>query len=149
MFRGQSDQSIDAKGRITLPVKFRDILEQKFDNLLIVTKYPDNCLVAYPVEVWEEYERALNKLPTGKRDVRALKRFFIAAATECPVDRQGRILIPPSLKQFAKLEKDIVVAGSIDHFEIWQQELYYENIQPGVDFADSEDTREILDRLGL
>ncbi len=149
MFRGQSDQTIDAKGRIILPARFREILQKKYDNTLIVTKYPDNCLVAYPVEVWEEYEAELNKLPTGKKEVRAFKRFFISAATECTVDKQGRILIPPALKSFGNFEKDIVIAGSIDHFEIWNKELFYENIQPELNFAETDDTRAILDKLGL
>lgn len=151
MFRGQTDQIIDAKGRIILPVRFRDILNKKYDNTLILTKYIDNCLIAYPVEEWEEKEAEIRKLPTGKKEVRAFKRFFISAATECTVDKQGRILIPPSLKSYAQLERDIVLAGSIDHFEIWNREMFYKNItpEPNKDFIESEETQEILDKLGL
>ncbi len=148
-FRGESDQTIDTKGRIILPAKFREVLRQRYESTLIVTKYPDNCLIAYPVEEWEKIEAEIRNLPTGKKEVRSLKRFFISAATDCNVDRQGRILVPPSLKQFAKLEKEIVIAGCVDHFEIWNKDLYYENTQPDQDFSETEETKDIMDKLGI
>ena len=110
MFRGRSDQTIDAKGRIILPVKFREILVGKYDSSLILTNF-DTCLIAYPTEEWVEFEEKIRKLPSGDRKVRTFKRFIISGATECNIDRQGRILIPPSLKTYAQLERDIVVAG--------------------------------------
>ncbi|MFC1592027.1 division/cell wall cluster transcriptional repressor MraZ [Thermodesulfobacteriota bacterium] len=148
MFRGRSDQSIDAKGRIMLPVKFRDLLLKKYDNTLVLTNF-DNCLIAYPTEEWIEVEDKVRKLPSGNKQVRAFKRFFISGATECSVDKQGRVLVPPSLKSYAQLEKDIVIAGQINHFEIWNRERFYENIQHGQDFEETEEISDFINDLEL
>ncbi|MCP4714699.1 MAG: division/cell wall cluster transcriptional repressor MraZ [Deltaproteobacteria bacterium] len=149
MFRGQHNQTIDPKGRIILPVKFREVLVRQYDARLIITKYPDNCLIAYPVVEWEKKEAEILTLPTGKKEVRAWKRFFISSASECPVDKQGRVLIPAPLKEFARLEKEIVIAGSIDHFEIWNKTMFAENTEPDEHFADSDAASDILDKLGF
>jgi MraZ protein len=148
MFRGRSDQTIDAKGRIILPVKFREILVGKYDSSLILTNF-DTCLIAYPTEEWVEFEEKIRKLPSGDRKVRTFKRFIISGATECNIDRQGRILIPPSLKTYAQLERDIVVAGQINHFEIWDRDRFYESIQQGQDFESSQEISEIINELEL
>jgi MraZ protein len=148
MFRGRSDQTIDAKGRIILPVKFREILVGKYDSSLILTNF-DTCLIAYPTEEWVEFEEKIRKLPSGDRKVRTFKRFIISGATECNIDRQGRILIPPSLKTYAQLERDIVVAGQINHFEIWDRGRFYESIQQGQDFESSQEISEIINELEL
>jgi len=145
-FRGQHDQSIDPKGRISLPVKFREVLSARCDTNLVIVKHPDGCLMAYPFEEWAEKENELKQMPTGSTEMRRLKRFYINSAEECSMDRQGRILIPPSLKQHAALEKNIVLGGSIDHFEIWNSDRYYE--QQGA-IEDSEELRAIYDRLGF
>ncbi len=145
-FRGQHDQSIDPKGRISLPVKFREVLNARCDTNLVIAKHLDGCLMAYPVDEWVEKENELKQMPTGSNEMRRLKRFFITSAAECSMDRQGRILIPPSLKQHAVLEKHIVLAGSIDHFEIWDHDRYYE--QQG-SIEDSDELRSIYDRLGF
>jgi MraZ protein len=145
-FRGQHDQSMDPKGRISLPVKFREVLQARCDAGLVIAKHLDGCLMAYPVDEWVIKENELKQMPTGSNEMRKLKRFFITSAAECSMDRQGRILIPPTLKQHARLEKSIVLAGSIDHFEIWDRDAYYE--QQGT-LDDSEELRAIYDRLGF
>ena len=82
MFRGRFDQTIDAKGRIILPVKFREILSRQYDNTLVLTNF-DNCLISYPTEEWIKVEEKFRKLPSGNKQIRAFKRFFISGATEC------------------------------------------------------------------
>jgi len=149
MFRGQHDQSIDPKGRIILPAKFREVLVSEYDHNLVITKNLDGCLVAYPVAEWVLKEELLKQLPTGRKEVRMLKRFYMAPASECAMDRQGRIVIPPSLKQFAHLEKSIVIAGDIDHFEIWDRDLFYTHMTPDQEIFESEAMQGIRDGLGL
>jgi MraZ protein len=149
MFRGQHDQSIDPKGRIILPAKFREVLVSQYDHNLVITKNLDGCLVAYPVAEWVLKEELLKQLPTGRKEVRMLKRFYMAPASECAMDRQGRIVIPPSLKQFAHLEKSIVIAGDIDHFEIWDRDLFYTHMTPDQEIFESEAMQGIRDGLGL
>lgn len=149
MFRGQHDQSIDPKGRIILPAKFREVLVSQYDHNLVITKNLDMCLVAYPVAEWVLKEDLLKQLPTGRKEVRMLKRFYMASASECTMDRQGRIVIPPSLKQFASLEKSIVIAGDIDHFEIWDRDLFYTHTTPDQETFESEAMQGIRDGLGL
>ncbi len=146
-FRGEYCQSIDPKGRIILPAKFRDVLSQRYDQNLIITKHQDLCLMAFPVAEWIVKENELKQLPTGRREVRMLKRFYMSSASECAMDRQGRIVIPPSLKQFARLEKNIVITGSIDHFEIWDRDLFDKNTSP--ELHDSEELQVMLDRLNF
>ena len=144
MFRGRTDQTIDSKGRIILPVKFREILLKNYDNTLIVTNF-DSCLVAYPTEEWVKMEAKIQELPSGNKQVRAFKRFIISGATECSVDKQGRILIPQSLKTYAQLEREIVAAGQINHFEIWNRGKFYESIA----FEAGEELSKSIDELGL
>lgn len=143
MFRGRSDQIIDSKGRIILPAKFREILLEKYDSGIVLTNF-DNCLIAYPTEEWIDVEDKIRKLPPGKQ-IRDFKRFIMSGITECNIDKQGRILIPPSLKSYARLERDIVVAGQINHFEIWEKSGFYESIHRGQDFAGSEEISSIID----
>ena len=149
MFRGQHNQSIDPKGRIILPAKFREVLVSQYDCNLVITKHQDICLMAYPVEEWLKKENELKQLPTGKKEVRMLKRFYMASASECAMDRQGRIVIPPSLKEFARFEKNIVVTGAIDHFEIWNRELFNAFTDPDQEIHESEDIQAINDLLGF
>jgi MraZ protein len=144
VFRGRTDQTIDIKGRITLPVKYREILQKKYDNTLVVSNF-DHFLIAYPTEEWIKMEEKIKQLPSGDSQARAFKRFIISGATECSVDKQGRILIPPSLKTYAQLDREIVAAGQIDHFEIWNRDRFYENIE----FEAGEELMESIDELGL
>jgi MraZ protein len=96
MFRGKFDHTLDDKGRVSLPVKFREIL-RKYDDNIIITTF-DSCLYVYPHEEWIIVEEDLYKRPSGKRDMRDLQRLLLSNATECTIDKQGRILIPPSLR---------------------------------------------------
>ena len=134
MFRGEYNHTLDKKGRIIIPSKFRPNLGEKF----IMTKGLDNCLFIYPMEEWEKFEDKLKTLPLTNRDARAFVRFFFAGATECSLDKQGRILIPANLRSHSNLEKDAIVIGVSTRIEIWSENdwedytsddnLSYENI---------------------
>lgn len=118
MFMGEFQHTIDAKGRLIVPSKFRDDLGDKF----VATKGLDNCLFVYPRDEWQALEQKLKTLPFTRADARAFVRFFFSGATECEVDKQGRILLPANLRDYAKLDKDVVVLGVSNRVEIWSKE---------------------------
>ncbi|HHY82694.1 MAG TPA: division/cell wall cluster transcriptional repressor MraZ [Clostridiales bacterium] len=120
MFIGEYQHTIDSKGRVIMPAKFREELGEKF----VVTKGLDNCLFVYPNEEWRNLEQKLRTLPLTSKEARAFIRFFFAGAAECEVDKQGRILIPANLREHASLEKDIVIIGVSGRVEIWSKEAW-------------------------
>lgn len=134
MFIGEYSHSIDKKSRIIIPAKFRSDL----GNTFILTKGLDNCLFIYPEDEWVILENKLKSLPLTRKDARAFVRFFFSGATECELDKQGRILIPNSLKKHAKLDKEATIIGVSNRVEIWSRDewedynndddLSYENI---------------------
>jgi MraZ protein len=123
MFRGRNDIAIDEKGRIMLPVKFREYLATKNDATLWLTNI-DNCLRAYPTTDWLEIEQKIQSKSLRTNDERWFKRFFLGGVHDCPLDKQGRILVPQSLRKYAGLEKDVAIIGLINHFEIWDINRY-------------------------
>ncbi len=123
MFRGRFDYSIDEKGRINLPSRFREVLNANYDERLIVTTF-DSCLWAYPVSEWQAIEEKIAALPQFRAEVKALQRVFVSGATECLLDKQGRIIIPPSLRDYADLKKDVVFVGMTKRIEIWAKERW-------------------------
>jgi MraZ protein len=131
LFYGEYQHTIDPKGRVIVPSKFREGLGEKF----IVTKGLDNCLFAYSSTEWSHLEAKLKALPFTDKDVRTFVRFFFAGAAECELDKQGRILIPQNLREYADLEKDIYVIGVSTRVEIWDKNKWNnyssdENISP-------------------
>lgn len=134
MFIGEYQHSLDNKGRMIIPSKFRDSLGEKF----IMTKGLDDCLFVYPNEEWKVLESKLKSLPLTSRDARAFVRFFFSGATECELDKQGRILIPANLREYCKLNKEAIIIGVSTRIEIWSKDewdlynedesLNYENI---------------------
>lgn len=137
---------MDSKGRVSIPSKFREILSEKYSESLIVTNF-DKCLVCYPIEEWDALERKASQLPQLKKEVKAFQRFFISGATECPLDAQGRILIPPALREFADLGKDVVLVGMLKKIEVWSKVRWKET------FAQSqkkfEEFADVLAELGI
>ena len=126
MFMGEYNHSIDAKGRVIIPVKFREELGSEF----VVTKGMDGCLYLFPFAAWNEFEEKLRSMPvTVNKESRKFARFFMAGAGTVELDKQGRILIPPVLREFAGLQKNIVIAGVLDRVEIWDHEKWIENSQ--------------------
>ncbi|NLI90788.1 MAG: division/cell wall cluster transcriptional repressor MraZ [Peptococcaceae bacterium] len=112
---GEFLHTIDSKGRLIIPAKFREILGERF----ITTKGLDNCLFLYPQNEWQNFEEKLKKLPVSQPNARAFVRFFFSGAAECEFDKQGRILLPATLRDYASLEKDVVVVGVMNRIEIW------------------------------
>ena len=123
MFMGEYSHSIDAKGRLIIPSKFRDQLGEEF----VLTKGLDGCLSIYPMDEWTAFEEKLKALPLTNKNARTFSRFFVAGATSCELDKQGRILVPATLREFAGLEKDVVLTGNITRIEIWSKEKWAEN----------------------
>lgn len=117
---GEFQHNIDTKGRIIVPSKFRDQLGDSF----VVTRGLDQCLFVYPMEEWSILEEKLKKLPLTKKDARAFTRFFFSGAVECEIDKQGRINIPQSLRNYAGIEKECVVIGVSNRIEIWSSEQW-------------------------
>lgn len=120
MFIGEYQHTIDPKGRVILPAKFRDELGEKF----VVTKGLDNCLFVYPNEEWNNLEQKLRSLPLTSKDARAFVRFFFAGAAECGLDKQGRILLPANLREHASLDKELMIIGVSSRVEIWSKEAW-------------------------
>lgn len=123
MFRGRYNYQIDTKGRLSVPARFRELLVSNYDERVIITNF-DQCLWTYPAPEWQELEKKVSALPQFMEEVKALQRVFISAAVECPIDKQGRILIPPSLREYADIRKDVVIVGMTRRFEIWSRERW-------------------------
>ncbi|KUJ95804.1 MAG: transcriptional regulator MraZ [Desulfonauticus sp.] len=124
MFRGHTLRNIDAKGRLLLPPEFREeVLRLSPEGKLMLTNF-DQCVVGYPLPEWEAIEKSFSSLNMANKLFRDFHRFFISGAMEVSLDKQGRILVPPYLRQYAKLQKDIVLAGVGRKFEIWDRELF-------------------------
>lgn len=120
MFMGEFNHSIDIKGRLIIPSKFREELGSAF----VVTRGLDQCLFVYPMNEWHRIEEKLKALPFTKKDARAFTRFFFSGASECALDKQGRVSISNGLRKYAKLMKDCVVIGVSTRLEIWDQETW-------------------------
>lgn len=140
MFMGTYEHSIDTKGRVIIPAKFRETLGDSF----VVTLGLDGCLFVYPEEEWEDFVKQLRELP-GSKEARKLQRYFMAGAAPCDVDKQGRVLIPSGLREKAGLEKDIVFVGVMSKIEIWSRERWDEND----DFDNVDEIAEHMSELGL
>ena len=123
MFRGEYNHTVDTKGRLIIPSKFRE----KLGDECIVTRGLDGCLFVFPMKEWENYEEKLKQLPMTNKNARSFVRFLTAGATSCEFDKQGRVLIPATLRKFAGIEKDVVLAGLLNRIEIWSEEKWNEN----------------------
>ena len=146
MFRGRFEHIVDSKGRVSVPAKFRELLAEKYDDRLILTNF-DRCLVAYPYEEWRVLEERVSSLSMVKKEVKAFQRFFISGATECPIDKLGRILVPPTLRDYAQLGRNVIFAGMLRKFEIWSKERWLEEIKRSE--GDFEGMGEALSELGI
>lgn len=141
MFMGEYSHTIDAKGRLIVPSKFREALGDNF----VVTKGLDGCLFVYDQDEWTAFETKLKELPMSHRDTRKFVRFFLAGATAAEVDKQGRILLPASLREFAGLEKDVVFLGVGSRVEIWSKQAW----EGESSFDEMDEVAERMADLGL
>lgn len=117
---GEYQHSLDSKGRLIVPARFREGLGETF----IVTRGLDHCLFAYPMSEWSIIEEKLKSLPLTQSDARAFVRFFFSGATECEMDKQGRITLPPNLREYGQLEKDVVSVGVSTRVEFWSRDRW-------------------------
>jgi MraZ protein len=146
MFRGRHEHTIDPKGRVSIPARFREILSKKYDERVVITNF-DSCLVAYPYEEWVQLEEKASALSMVKKETRAFMRFFFSSAIECCLDKQGRILIPQTLRDYADLSKDVVLVGQLKKIEIWSKERWNEEILKAHENFDQ--ISDVLSELGL
>lgn len=123
-FRGQSEHRLDAKGRLRVPSKYREVLQEHYTDALIVTKR-DLCLAAYPPEIWEQVEEKASDFSQVSNDSLAFLRMQISHAEECEFDNKGRILIPPELRAEVKLDTEVVLVGTLKAFEIWDKGAWH------------------------
>jgi len=123
MFMGEYNHTIDAKGRLIVPSKFRELLGEEF----ILTKGLDGGLSIYPMSEWKVLEEKLRGLPFNDKNARAFVRFFVSGATQCELDKQGRILVPATLREYAHLDKDVILTGNMATIEIWSKDMWSEN----------------------
>lgn len=125
MFRGQYEHTIDPKGRVSVPSKFREVLAAKGDGRLVITHF-DNHLMAYPFDEWRIFEEKMAALPSTNDEVASFIRYLVAGAVDCEVDKQGRVLIPPPLRDSGGLTSDVVLAGALKKFEIWDKKRWHD-----------------------
>jgi len=124
VFSGRFDHAIDAKGRVSIPVRFREVLERDQFDRLFITNFifeHQHCLALYPPNEWQRLIGRIQKKPSFDRSVQLFQTFFIGGAHETQVDSHGRILIPPKLREFAHLDRDVTFSAMTDHFQLWDK----------------------------
>ena len=146
MFRGRYEHAIDSKGRISIPSRFREILTEKYDERLVITNF-DHCLVAFPSQEWSALEQKVNSLSLVKKEAKTFLRFFYSSAIDCVIDKQGRLLIPPTLRDYAGLQKDVMLVGEGKKIEIWAKERWELVVKKAQE--DFEQVSDTLAGLGL
>ena len=145
MFRGRSKHTLDDKGRLAIPARFKAILKNRSDHCLVLTNHY-NCLWAFARDDWRAIEEKAAELSLFDRNVGAYRRYFISGAQECPL-KQGRITIPQDLREIAGLKKDVVVVGELKLFEIWDKEKWEEEFERAK--ADFPEISQSLSELGI
>lgn len=143
MFIGEYQHTIDPKKRVAMPSKCRVELGKK----VVITRGMDNCLFVYPMKTWEKLAQKLGNLPVGESGTRSFIRLMLAGALDVELDKQGRILIPDYLKDYAGLKKDVTVAGLFDRLEIWDKIKW--NVYKSKAEKSSDEIAEQLGRLGV
>ena len=151
MFRGPSKVTLDSKGRLAIPSRHRDRIIGRADGHLVATIDRDHCLLIYPLPDWEEIERKLVRLSAFKSKSRRILRLMLGYATELEMDGQGRILLPQVLRDFAGLERNAMLIGQGNKFELWDEQRWNDNCETWLapDDEDDRDLPEELDSLSL
>ncbi len=145
-FRGRSAARLDAKGRLRIPAKFREVLQNHYTDSLIISQYGE-CLVAYPPEKWDEVEAKALDLSQVHHEHRSFVRRFISGAEKCEFDSQGRILIPPLLREDAHLDQEVIIVGMLRNLEIWNKDTY--DLQAVRDKENEQKVMETIASFGL
>ena len=128
MFRGRYEHTIDPKGRLSIPSRYREDLAAREVTTLVLSE-GDHCVWAFPLDAWEQLEERLRQHPQLSPERRNVVRVMVASAKECPVDRAGRTLVPPELREFAGLKKEVMITGALEWFEIWSRERWTDHRQ--------------------
>ncbi|MDH3841774.1 MAG: division/cell wall cluster transcriptional repressor MraZ [Chromatiales bacterium] len=151
MFRGANKITLDAKGRIAIPTRYRERLSERCESQLIITVDRDYCLLLYPLPDWEDLERRLMRLPSLNRQVRRLQRLMVGYATEVELDGHGRVLLPRELRDYAGLEKQAILIGQGNKFELWDDLRWNEKRDQwlAAEESDEVDLPAELDSLSL
>jgi MraZ protein len=121
MFRGANKLTLDSKGRMVMPTRYRERLQERCGGKLVITVDKDQCLLIYPMPDWEEIERKVMRLPSSNPRSRRLQRLMVGHATELELDAQGRVLLPPNLREIGALTRDAMLIGQGLHFELWDE----------------------------
>ena len=148
MFRSSSFHTVDEKGRFAIPARFRDVLRASGYDGIMVSRL-DGCLMAYTMEEWGKIESRILGLAERSDSMRRFWRVFLGEADNCPCDKLGRVLVPPTLRQYAEIERDIVVVGVLDHFEIWARKKWDQESIGLEDDMKQEEVRNQIAKLGL
>lgn len=143
MFMGEYTHNMDKKGRLIIPAKIRDELEEKF----VITRGLDNCLFLYPMPEWKKLEEKLTSLPMTSKNARNFVRFFFSGANECELDKQGRVSLPLNLRDFAQFEREIVIVGLANRLELWAKEKWDSYL--GEVEESYEDIADAMEELGI
>lgn len=147
MFVGEFSHNIDSKGRIIMPVKFREQLGEHF----MITKGLDGCLFVYPMEEWDKVAENLSKLPSNQKNARFLQRTFLSGASEAEPDKQGKVLITQPHREYAQLKKEVIIIGVSKRVEIWDADAWkkYSMPEESDEFMTAEEAAESMEAISF
>ncbi len=149
MFRGATKVTLDAKGRMAIPTRYRDRIASRCDGQLVATVDLDYCLLIYPSPDWEDIERRLMRLPTFDKQARRLQRLMVGHATEIEMDGHGRILLSKELREYAQLDRQAMLIGQGTKFELWDDERWTATRDSWIDGDENADLSAALESLSL
>jgi len=149
VFRGATKVTLDAKGRLAIPTRYRERLAARCDNQLVATVDKDHCLLIYPLPDWEEIERKLVRLPSFHEQTRAMQRMMLGYAMEVDIDAHGRILLSRELRDFAELNRQAILIGQGHRFELWDEERWNERRDAWLNADDDGELPPELESLSL
>ena len=149
VFRGATQITLDAKGRLAIPTRYRERIAARCDGQLVVTVDKDYCLLVYPFPDWEDIEQKLVALPSLNKQARRLQRLMVGYATEIEMDGSGRILLPRELREFAGLDKQAILLGQGNKFELWDEESWNEKRDAWLNDDDDTELSSELESLSL
>ena len=135
MFTGRHYHFMDNKGRVSIPSRYREILQERKDRQIVLTNF-QGYILAFPAAEWQKIEAKFAEQPLFRKDLRNFQRFLISGVEECPLDRQGRILVPPNLRDYAKLSREVCLVGAVRCFEIWDKvayEAHWKQLEDSID----------------
>lgn len=150
MFRGANAINLDAKGRMALPSKYRELLQERSEGKMVLTiDTEDPCLLLYPLEDWAVIEQKVNQLPSFNKAARRIQRLLVGHATEVELDAQGRIVVPPVLRDYAKLEKKSMLIGQGNKFELWSEDIWSQSREDWLETSKEDDLPDDVQQLVL